>query len=183
MLKNADYIYNNIIKADETNTTKRLCKKAQVGVDLTVKSIEKIVDAGHVLVDKTYASKTVPIKPRTIKCKDSKKHLCYKLPRGTYIVVFNEGCRFGPSDTGYVILRSSLNRSGVSIHSAVWDPGYTSVDGDQVLPMSIRMRVDNPHGFIVEQDARVAQLVVVANESTSTYNGQWQGGRKTSKLV
>lgn len=32
MLKNAQYIYDNIIIADEVNTTKKYCAKAQVGV-------------------------------------------------------------------------------------------------------------------------------------------------------
>lgn len=39
MLKNAEYIYENVIISDENNTTKQYCKKAQVGVDLSVKNI------------------------------------------------------------------------------------------------------------------------------------------------
>lgn len=105
------------------------------------------------------------------------------LSKDTYILELNEGCRFGPNDTGLIILRSSLNRCGVSIYSAVWDPGYTSVDGDVVNTMSIRLTVDNAAGFFLEENARVAQLIVFENEDTSTYAGQWQGGQKVSKLV
>ena len=46
MLRNADYIYNNVIIADELNTTKKYCKKAQVGVDLSLRSVNKIVSRG-----------------------------------------------------------------------------------------------------------------------------------------
>ena len=183
MLRSANYIYDNIIVADEANTTKKYCKKAQVGVDLTVKEVRRFLDKGAVLQSKTYAA------PTKITCCDEYQdfegttHKGYSLPKGTYILELNEGCKFGPNDTGLIILRSSLNRCGVSIHSAVWDPGYTSVDGDVINTMSIRMTVDNESGFFLEENARVAQLIVFENEDTSTYAGQWQGGQKVSKLI
>lgn len=185
MLRNAEYIYNNILKADETNTTLQYCKKAQVGVDLTVRNVLDFQRAGIVLKSKTYASATkpIPMVARDSLDNSGEKITGWFLEPGTYIAELNEGCAFGPNDTGYLIMRSSLNRSGVGIESAVWDPGYTSVDGDKTFPMSIRMTVSNPYGFFVEKDARIAQLVVAENESTSIYNGQWQGGRNVSKLV
>lgn len=189
MLKNAQYIYNNIIIADEVNTTKSYCKPAQVGVDLSIKKPMKIATCGHVLRDKTYASeyedinlvkKTIPVSNG-----DSfETDLGWHLSRGTYILVLNEGCKFGPNDTGYIILRSSLNRCGVSICSAVWDPGYTSMDSaGAISPMSIRLTVDTEEGVFIEQNARVAQLLVFENESTDLYNGQWQGGLLKSNLT
>lgn len=184
MLKNANYIYDNVIKADGVHTTKDFCKKAQVGVDLSVKNVMKFKTSGKVFKDQTYASCTEPI--GTTYIYDSLKQQTrevWDLTPGTYIIELNEGCSFSPNDTGFIILRSSLNRCGVSIESAVWDPGYTSVEGDEVNTMSVRMTVHNPHGFELEKNARVAQLVVVDNQDTEVYNGQWQGGRTTSKLV
>ena len=85
----------------------------------------------------------------------------------------------GERDTGYIIMRSSLNRCGITIHSAVWDPGFSSGENK----ITIRMTVENPHGFFLEKDARVAQLLIFENEPTELYDGQFQNGRITSKLV
>lgn len=181
MLKNAQYIYDNVIQADEINTTKKYCRKAQVGVDLSIKSIQLINQAGKVFVDKTIAPQYMPM--LTVNMGEGKRG--WFLPQGTYICDLNEGCTFGERDTGLIILRSSLNRSGVTICSAVWDPGYTSIDesSGKVNSMSIRMIVDNPEGFWLEKNARVAQLIVFESEPTSLYNGQWQGGLKQSNLI
>lgn len=183
MLKNADYIYNNIIIADEINTTKQYCKKAQVGVDLSIRAVETFSTAGYTLKDKTYASETADIPTTTFKDPKGNTHEGWKLMPDSYIIKLNEGCAFGDKDTGLIFLRSSLNRSGVDIVSAVWDPGYVSKDGDVIYPMSIRMNVHNKEGFFLEKNARVAQLLVLENEDTTLYNGQWQGGQTVSKLT
>lgn len=183
MLRNAEYIYNNIIIADEVNTTKQYCKKAQVGVDLSIKDVESFVTVGFTLKDKTYASKTSSMEVITFSDPAGVEHEGWYIRPGSYIIKLNEGCAFGDNDTGLIFLRSSLNRSGVDIVSAVWDPGYVSKDGDVIYPMSIRMTVHNPKGFYLEKNARVAQLLVLQNESTTLYNGQWQGGQTVSKLT
>lgn len=187
MLKNAQYIYNNIIIADEVNTTKKYCKPAQVGVDLSIKKPMKIVSMGAVLKDKTYAPDYEDINKVkvTIPGKNGESietDWGWRLKRGTYILVLNEGCKFGPNDTGYIILRSSLNRGGCSVVSAVWDPGYVSQNGDIISPMTIRLTVDTDEIFI-EENARVAQLLVFENEDTVMYSGQWQGGLTKSNLT
>lgn len=180
MLRSAEYIYNNIIIADEINSSKKYCKKAQVGVDLSVKNLYKITSPSTVKKDKTYVGdyKLVECQEISEGCKG-----WILEPNTTYICELNEGCKFGPNDTGLIIMRSSLNRSGVTIQSAVWDPNYTSQDGDKINTMSIRLTVDNNVGFNLEQNARVAQLLVFDNEDTTLYNGQFQGGRFTSKLT
>lgn len=187
MLKNAQYIYDNIIIADEVNTTKKYCKCAQVGVDLSIKKPMEILSMGAVLKDKTYAPEYGDINKVkvTIPGKDGEPietDWGWKLKKGTYILVLNEGCNFGPNDTGYIILRSSLNRGGCSVVSAVWDPGYKSSNDTEVNPMTIRLTVDTDEIFI-EENARVAQLLVFENEDTSLYSGQWQSGLTKSNLT
>ena len=182
MLKSAKYIDDNIIITDEINTH-RLGKPAQVGWDCSIKSIERIDSPGMVLKDKTYAPTTTPLAKIEFEDPADNKHIGWFIEKGTYIIKLNEGCSFGPNDNGLFILRSSLNRSGVSIHSALWDCGYTSRDGDEIFPMSIRMTVENDMGFYLEEDARVAQMIVLEGEDTTLYNGQWMGGRTQSKLV
>ncbi len=66
--------------------------------------------------------------------------------------------------------RSSLTRSGVSIHTAVWDAGYSGRS-------TSLMMVDNPHGFRVQVGARVAQLVFIrlSDATAEGYSGIYQG--------
>ena len=128
-IKNSDYIYNNVIIEDGVNTTKEFCKKAQVGVDLTLKNVYKLKTPGFVSKDKSYVSeyKLIPFDDYTYKGKD---FVGWKLKKGTYIIELNEGIELGPNDTAYIIQRSSLNRSGVTTVSSLWDPGFTTRDGD-----------------------------------------------------
>lgn len=183
MLKNANYIYDNIIIADEKTTTKQYCKKAQVGVDLSVKCISEFITPGKVLNSKTYAAKTTLINKQTFFTEDTGEKTGWFLAPGTYNLTLNEGCKFGPNDTGLIIMRSSLNRCGVSIFSAVWDPGFTTQENEKINEMNIRISVDNKDGFYLEENSRVAQLLVFENEDTNLYDGQWQSGRTTSKLT
>jgi dUTP pyrophosphatase len=66
--------------------------------------------------------------------------------------------------------RSSLNRCGVSIHSAVWDAGYSGRSQSLLV-------VYNIHGFRLYRDARILQLVFfrLTGASKRSYNGRFQG--------
>lgn len=173
MLRNANYIYNNCIIADEINTTKKYCKRAQVGVDLTVKNIFELKNRGEV-----NCKETITPKYESLMTIEHNSEYKYYLKKGTYIVELNEGIKLNKNDTGLIIMRSSLNRCGVTIHSAVWDPGYSTIDKEgNIKTMSIRMTVENENGFIVEKNARICQILIFENEDTNLYEGQWQGGK------
>ncbi len=65
--------------------------------------------------------------------------------------------------------RSSLLRCGVSMHTAVWDAGYSG--RSQSL-----MVVHNPLGFRLQKNARIAQLVFLQlTRETTGYQGVYQG--------
>lgn len=181
MLKNAKYIEENIILVDEEKTTKQYGKPAQVGYDLSVKNIYEIEGAGFVSTTKSFVPE-YKLRPCTpIKYKDMEFNGWF-LPKGTYILEANEGVKLGDNDTCYIIMRSSLNRSGVNINSALWDPGYTSENDMYVMPVNIRLTVDNKEGFYLEKNARVAQIICFESESTTNYDGQFNNGRIDSKL-
>lgn len=171
MLRNASYIFDNVIIGNKEH-----CKKAQVGVDLSVHRLFELGCAGTVLKGKTIVPRYDEI-PHTYLAGEGVDG--WFLDPGTYILEANEGCKLGECDTGYIIMRSSLNRCGVTIHSAVWDPGFSSGENK----ITVRMTVENPHGFFLEKDARVAQLLIFENEPTELYDGQFQNGRITSKLM
>lgn len=183
MLKNADYIYDNIIIADEKNTTKKYCKKT-TGVDLSVKDFYEIVTPGVILQDKTKVGKYVRVDKDWFSSMQvpeaSRDFDGWYLPQGTYICELNEGCRFGEKDVGYIILRSSLNRNGISLVSAVWDSSFTTQnDEGEIFGMSVRLIVDCEEGIYIEENARVGQLLVFeAPEGAKQYGGeghQFQG--------
>lgn len=64
--------------------------------------------------------------------------------------------------------RSSLGRSGVSIHTAVWDAGYRGRS-------TSLLTVHNPDGFRIQRNARVMQLVFfgLARPTATGYSGRY----------
>jgi dUTP pyrophosphatase len=64
--------------------------------------------------------------------------------------------------------RSSLLRCGVTVNTAVWDAGYSG--RSQSL-----MVVYNSHGFRLQRNARLVQLVFLRlTEETEGYHGAYQ---------
>lgn len=173
MLKNSTYIKDKVLIEDGKNTTKKYIKEA-TGVDLSVKNFYSIVKPGIILNHKTIVGDYRLIEKRNWEYKGYSFYGWY-LPKGTYICSLNEGCKFGPNDVGYIVLRSSLNRNGVSLVSAVWDPNFTTKGEDGVDTMSVRVTVDTPHGIYIEENSRVGQLMVFEIEDGATqYDGQFQ---------
>ncbi|HEY8447398.1 MAG TPA: deoxyuridine 5'-triphosphate nucleotidohydrolase [Thermomicrobiales bacterium] len=76
----------------------------------------------------------------------------YHLSPGPYHVVYNEVVHLPEDLMALGRPRSSLNRSGVTIHTAVWDAGYHGRSTSLLV-------VINPHGFRIERGARLLQLV------------------------
>ena len=75
-----------------------------------------------------------------------------RLRVGCYLITFNEIVNLPRHIMALARPRSSLLRSGVAIHTAVWDAGYSG--RSQAL-----LTVHHPAGYRIQRDARVAQLV------------------------
>jgi dUTP pyrophosphatase len=92
------------------------------------------------------------------------------LEAGPYHILYNEIVSLPDSLMALGRPRSSLGRSGVTIHTAVWDAGYS---GRSTSLLSVL----NPEGFRVQRDARVMQLVFfgMAAATAAGYAGQYQG--------
>ncbi|MDE2787077.1 MAG: deoxyuridine 5'-triphosphate nucleotidohydrolase [Chloroflexota bacterium] len=91
------------------------------------------------------------------------------LGAGHYLVTFNEVVNLPRWLMALGRPRSSLLRMGVSLHTAVWDAGYSG--RSQAL-----LVVHNPAGFRLQRDARIAQLVFFPlNEPDDRgYDGRYQ---------
>jgi dUTP pyrophosphatase len=94
------------------------------------------------------------------------------LPPGPYLASFNETVRLPSTLMALARPRSSLLRSGVAIHNAVWDAGYHG--RSQAL-----LVVYNTHGYSLALGARLLQLVFMelGAPTDAPYAGRFQGER------
>ena len=88
---------------------------------------------------------------------------------GAYLLTFNEVVSLPANVMALGRPRSSLNRCGVSVHSAVWDAGYSGRSQSMLV-------VYNTHGFRLHRNARVMQLVFfhTARAVDKGYSGKYQ---------
>lgn len=93
-----------------------------------------------------------------------------ELPQGAYLITFNEVVNLPPDLMALGRPRSSLLRSGVALHTAVWDAGYRG--RSQSL-----LTIHHPNGFRLQRNARLAQLVFfrLATPPEQGYQGRYQG--------
>jgi dUTP pyrophosphatase len=87
---------------------------------------------------------------------------------GCYLVTYNEVVNLPRNMMALAIPRSSLLRSGVSIHTAVWDAGYSGRSQSLLV-------VYNPHGFRLCRGARIVQMVFFLSRGVAQgYQGMFQ---------
>ena len=137
------------------------------GIDMTLKEVHELADAGTVDFDnskrKISASKKLEFDS------EGKLHLaqgCYKIIYNEYVSVPIDACAFG-------FPRSSLLRCGADVRCAVWDPGYHGRSESLIV-------VNSQHGITLYKNAKVMQLVFARLESAAHagYSGQYKGENK-----
>ena len=133
------------------------------GIDLTVKEIFMFSSPGRISIqnESRVLSGTSPLVFDGLGSID--------LLPGCYLVTCNEIVNLPKGIMALATPRSSLLRCGVSVHTAVWDAGYSG--RSQAL-----MVVYNPQGLRLHKNARIIQLVFfhLAREVTDGYNGIFQ---------
>lgn len=139
-------------------------KRTQIGIDLSVCKIQKIKVGSFVYKNGTDIDPKGYEELETTNVNGKKGWL---LESGVYSVTFNEGVKI-PEDAAAIIThRSSLYRTGTSINSPWWDPGF------QCENMNTTMVVKNM--IFIEENARVAQIAFwKCNKPSELYNGQFQ---------
>jgi deoxycytidine triphosphate deaminase len=152
-------------------------KPAQVGFDLTVKSINQVggrfglIDQkiGKVLKDSTELTNYTPYELINLEGVSG-----WLLHKGVYDITFNEGCKLPNNRVAFIKQRSSLYRNGTIINSPVFDPGF------ETEFMGTLMFVHET--IFIEENARVAQIYFHECEAAELYNGQWQGDIQRTQL-
>ncbi len=135
-------------------------QRQPAGTDLTVGRVERFTGEGRVDFDNT---------SREIASGEALDG--EKLEGGeAYRVTYNEKISVPKDAIGLVFPRSTLMRNGCHLVTAVWDPGYEG-RGQGLL------QVLNPAGVVLEEDARVAQMVFfrLDEEAQEGYSGTYQG--------
>jgi dUTP pyrophosphatase len=96
----------------------------------------------------------------------------YHLPQGSYVIRYREYVKVPEDAIALAIPRSSLIRSGSTLFTAVWDPGYEGRGYGLLV-------VYNSHGIRVRRGAQVAQLVFIKmmERSVKVYRGTYFGER------
>jgi len=115
------------------------------GFDLTLKSIHVFNDAGVIDFD----NKLRRI-PRYAELSFEKNKV--ELKQGSYLVTFNEKVNIPSFLVAIGRPRSSLLRSGATVHTALWDPGYRGRSRALLV-------VFNDSGITLYKNARLLQLV------------------------
>ena len=92
------------------------------------------------------------------------------LQPGIYHVMYNEIVAIPLDLMALGRPRSTLNRVGATIHTAVWDAGY---EGRSTSLLSVM----NPSGVRLQRHTRIMQLVFfpVSNPPATGYEGAYQG--------
>jgi dUTP pyrophosphatase len=133
------------------------------GFDLTVAEIAVIRSSGTIAVSNS--QRVISGLEPLIMDSDG----FFSLSPRSYVITFNEIVSLPKDVMALGQPRSSLLRCGVTVNMAVWDAGYSG-RGQALLT------VFNPHGFRLQKDARVAQLVFIQLAAeTEGYNGKYQG--------
>src|SRR6266508_6456088 len=116
------------------------------GIDLRVDRVQRLSSPG--LLGATDAVREPAAREDVVSDKDG----WWDLHRGAYVITYREKVNIPHDLMALSRPRSSLLRSGVAIHGAVWDAGYSG-RGEGLLA------VLNSRGYRLQSGARVAQLV------------------------
>ncbi|MCL2679503.1 MAG: deoxyuridine 5'-triphosphate nucleotidohydrolase [Dehalococcoidia bacterium] len=133
------------------------------GFDLSLRSISVLTSAGRLALDNS--NRVISRQEKLEFGADGVLHLA----PGVYSIIYNEIVNLPRDVMALGRPRSSLLRCGASLHTAVWDAGYSG-RSESLLT------VHNPLGIDLEKDARVLQLVFSRLTRTSeSYSGRYQG--------
>ena len=134
------------------------------GVDLRLERVERLVSAA--LLGAADATREPAAREEV--AADGRGW--WDLRPGPYVITYREKVNL-PNDLMALIRpRSSLLRSGVTLHGAVWDAGYSG-RGEGLLSIL------NERGYRVQRGARIAQLVFfrLSSSTSQGYAGRYQG--------
>ncbi|RLF14875.1 MAG: deoxyuridine 5'-triphosphate nucleotidohydrolase [Thermoprotei archaeon] len=133
------------------------------GIDLTLGKVFKFTSMG--IIDFSNEKRRIADVEEIPFSKDG----YVDLPPGAYRIMFNEVVVVPKDCIAIALPRSSLMRSGATVITALWDPGYKGRSQGLLV-------VFNDKGIRLFKNARVAQLIFIRASGVSrSYEGTYQG--------
>ena len=133
------------------------------GIDLTLREVSMLQSSGRIAV-KDSQRQVSDLAPLVFDGLDF-----IDLMPGAYLITYNEIVHLPRNVMALALPRSSLLRCGVTVHTAVWDAGYSGRAQSLIV-------VYNSQGFRLQRNARVVQLVFLKlTKETEGYRGAYQG--------
>lgn len=131
------------------------------GVDLEIEKLFEIASGASLGREKRELPELSEVEGRVFRLAPKKYYLCTTKEKLNM-----------PSDLiAFILPRSTLFRSGVSLRTAVVDPGYVGV-------LTLGIKNETEREFILEKDSRIAQIVFSkVYGKVDNYNGKYQGGK------
>lgn len=145
-------------------------QKAQVGVDLSVKNITKIVGGKLYANGKKEIDKYEQVDFIKEVC-DGKTVTTWLLKKGVYSLTFDQSIKLDSKHTAFLIGKSSSNRVGLLIRSGVFDSGFTCDN------IGATMYVFEDNKVEIQEGALLGQLIIFENQEAELYNGNYQGNK------
>src|SRR4030095_2116433 len=134
------------------------------GIDLRVDRVQRLTSPG--LLGEADNVREPPARKDVQADKDG----WWDLHRGAYVITYQEKVNLPTDIMALARPRSTLLRSGVTIHAAVWDAGYSGRGEGLLSVLSSR-------GYRLQRGARVLQLVFfrLSSPTTEGYKGRYLG--------
>lgn len=131
------------------------------GIDIRVDRVARLASRGMLGVEAREPAERTDVPPGVDGWWD--------LAAGAYVIGYRERVNLPNDVMAFARPRSSLLRSGVAIHTAVWDAGYSG-RGEGLLS------VLNPAGYRLQRGSRVVQLVFIrlGTAAAEGYRGRYQ---------
>lgn len=161
MVLNANNILNFI-----PNGLGEFGKKAQCGVDLSIKNIRRI-KGGKIFREGKDIDEYEEVDTYT----NENKNKVFVLPNGVYSLEFDQDVKLDNKHCAIVIGRSTTNRVGCLIRSSVFDPGF------KCPSIGATMYVLGDNAVEIEEQSCLAQLVILECEESDVYDGSYKGSK------
>lgn len=144
--------------------------KAQVqqhGIDVRIEDIMEIISEGKLFINdkKLPDMKICNIHSARVKDNVLSPMLVSVVKSNAYIINAIETVNIPKDVAAFAIMRSTLNRLGVPIHSALYDSGFRG---------KIQSTMYAFNDCEIEIGARYAQIIFIEAQSASLYKGQYQ---------
>jgi len=159
MVLNADNVLNFI-----PNGLGNFGKKAQCGIDLSIKNIRRI-KGGKIFQKGKEIDEYEEVEIKI----NEKGNIVFILSKGIYSLEFDQDIKLDNKHCGHVKGRSTTNRVGCYIWSGEFDPGF------ECPSIGATMLVFSDNIVEIEEHSCLAQLILEECEESEEYNGSYKG--------